>query len=324
MKFNWKDVKPRNILTILAEIATILSLLLAWVMYKDSQATTSTPLQPISPIMLAFVVVNAVMFLFLSFSIVRALLIHLNGKQYRLTRKFDAFSKSPSKYLTDMNRNKENAYKALIERTKKALKSLDDSLAFDEDVYYMLLFSLFFAADGPVNVVSILDDNEWIDSPEEDEFLRVNLSLVDKHIHLNRIFVVDNAEAAKTKLNTKSIQSFIESDHTYVHIFVVFRDKLSRNIINDIGSGFIEFYDFVVACDIFADNEIRGTLKTDIKEVERYNKLYMKLTEYYQPLNQEFAQLYFSTTSPTEKAAESFPELGQVNDTQAEQPSQTI
>ena len=30
-----------------------------------------------------------------------------------------------------------------------------------------------------------------------------------------------------------------------------------------------------------------------IKEVELYNKIYMQLTEFYQPLNQEFIQKYF-------------------------------
>jgi hypothetical protein len=195
-----------------------------------------------------------------------------------------------------MKREKESLYDGLLERTKKALKSLDDNLTFEEDIYYILLFSLFFAADGAINVVSILDENEWVDTPEEDEFLRVNLALAEKRIHLNRIFVVDSTEAVKTKLNTKSIQSFIEADHTYIHLFVVFRDKLSRNVINAIGSGFIEFYNFIVACDEFADNEIRGTLKTDSKQVEHYNKLYMKLTEYYQPLNQEFKQQYFGDT----------------------------
>ena len=93
-------------------------------------------------------------------------------------------------------------------------------------------------------------------------------------------------------INNKSIKSFIDADHTYVHLFVVFRNKLSRSLLNDIGSGFIEFYNFVVALDSFSDNEIRGKLEFENSGVDRYNKIYMKLCEFYTPLNQEFIQKY--------------------------------
>lgn len=260
-------------------------------MYKDSQ-NPSTPEQGINPILIVFIIVNTAMFIFLSVTIIRMLFSHIKETQHRLLKKFENFSNSTSTYLFNLKQKNEKEYLSLIERTKKAVKNLDDNKAFDEDIYYMLLYTLFHAADGSINVVSVLDDNEWVDTPEEDEFLRVNLALVEKKIHLNRIFVVDENEVA-SKLNNKSIQSFVEADHTYIHLFVVFRNKLSRSLINNIGSGFIEFYNFMVACDIFADNEIRGTLKTDLKEVELYNKIYMQLTEFYQPLNQDFIQKYF-------------------------------
>ena len=295
MRFNWDEIKPRNILTVLAEISTILSLVLAWFVYKESK-NSSSPTEKISPLWIVFVVINVIMFISLSIIIIRTILININGKQHQLVKKFNAFSNSTSTYLFNKKQTNNAEYQSLIERTKKALKALDDNKAFDEDIYYMLLYSLFFAADGNINVVSILDDNEWVDTPEEDEFLRVNLALAEQKVHLNRIFVVDENEVS-TKLNNKSIQSFIEADHTYIHLFVVFRNKLSRSLMNNIGSGFIEFYNFMVACDIFADNEIRGTLKTDSKEVELYNKIYMQLTEFYQPLNQEFIQKYFLNES---------------------------
>jgi hypothetical protein len=295
MRFNWREIKPRNILTVIAEITTILSLALAWVMYQDSKnPSLTTPAQGLSPVILVFVVANIAMFLFLSFTIVKTLVIHVNGKQYQLSRKLDAFlNKSASKYLNDKKRDNANSYASLIERTKKALKNMDENKAFDNDIYYMLLYSLFFDATGDIYVVSILDDKEWVDTPEENEFLRVNLALAEKRIHLHRIFVVDDLNAAKEKLNNKSIQSFLEADHTYIHLFVVYRNNLSRAVINDIGSGFIEFYNFMVACDIFSDKEIRGTLKTDSTEVKHYHKIYMQLNEFFEPLNQEFWHKYF-------------------------------
>ena len=66
MKTNLKSLGIRNYLTIGAEIATILSLVLAWVMYQDSQkaATGSdTNVPGLSPIIVFFVIANVVMFL---------------------------------------------------------------------------------------------------------------------------------------------------------------------------------------------------------------------------------------------------------------------
>lgn len=293
VKFKWKEMRLRDVLTVVAEIATILSLILAWVMYKEGQAANSSNAQAISssPLLIGFVVVNAMMSVFLFVTISKSLFIYFSGKQYQLKRKFEAYAESKSQYIFSLHSQSENEANALISRTRTAIRNLDDRRAFDEDIYYMILFSLFNSADGDINVVSILDDNEWVDTPEEDEFLRVNLALSEQKRHLNRIFVIDESEVS-TKLSNASIKSFLDADHSYIHLFVVFRNKLSRSIINDIGSGFIEFYRFVVACDIFADNEIRGTLVTDSAEVEHYNKIYMQLTEFYQPINQEFRDKY--------------------------------
>ena len=79
--------------------------------------------------------------------------------------------------MEDLTRKKADE---LFRKTKKSLKTLDERRDFDEDVYYLMLYSLFHDAEGTVNVVSILDDNEWVDTPEEDEFLRVILELVEK------------------------------------------------------------------------------------------------------------------------------------------------
>lgn len=302
MKTNIKTLGIRNYLTIGAEIATILSLVLAWVMYQDSQKAVTdsdTNVPGFSPIIVFFVIVNVVMFSFLTFTIAKSLFIHFRGKSYCLKKKFKDYVQSESDYVHALKREKRE--KDICNRTTKALASLNQRTTFDEDIYYMLLYSLFYDAEGDINVVSILDDNEWVDTPEEDEFLKLNLAVADKKVHLNRIFVVEEKDIA-TKLNTKSIQSFIEADHAYIHLFVVFKEKLSRSIINNIGSGFIEFYNFVVACDIFEDDEIRGTLGFEKDKVDFYHKTYMRLSEFYTPLNQEFVNKHLKTTISMESA----------------------
>lgn len=286
-------LKPKNILAIVAEICTIFSLISAWIFFFKEQEPPTESTSYVDPLLLFFVIVNSVMLVFLSTTIARGIVTYINGKKRRLLRKVNTYIDSDPIYLHQRRQCNCNEYEALIKRTKNASKKLDENKAFDEDVYYMLLYSLFFDAEETINVVSVLDDNEWVDTPEEDEFLRVNLKLSDKKVHLNRIFVVEENEIA-SKLCNKSIQSFIEADHSYIHLFVCLKNKLSRSVVNNIGSGFIEFYGFMVACDIFADNEIRGTIKADSAEVELYHKIYMQLTEYYQPLNQEFVQQHFS------------------------------
>jgi len=295
MKINWEKLKLRPIITISAEAATVLSLILTWIMFKqvgNAAPSTSSGVLFSNPLLIGIMVVNGLMFIFVSVTITRSVFVFISGKTYQLGKNFEVFIKSDSHYLLDMKKSDATAEGALITKTRKSIKTIDENKAFDQDVYYMLLYTLFHTADGNINVVSILDDSEWVDTPEEDEFLRVNLAVAGRRIHLNRIFIVKKSEV-KEKLDTKSIQSFIAADHTYIHLFVVFYDKLPRSIVNDIGSGFIDFHGFAIACDIFSDNEIRGFLKFEAKEVERYNRIYMRLNEYYQPLNDAFVRKYF-------------------------------
>ena len=286
MHFKWKSLKPRDLLTVGAEIATILTLILTWIMYKQAK-NSETKTLIINPILILIIVVNCLLLLFFTISLIRSVFTRFHQKSYILGKKFEEFIASEPKYLLDLRGRDKEAEQKLLEKTKKALKGLDDNKAFDQDVYYMLLYTLFQTAQKNINVVSILAENEWVDTPEEDEFLRINLSVSEHKVHLNRIFVV-NQKDVKEKLNTKSIKSFFAADRAYIHLFVVFVEKLTRNQINDIPSGFIVFDNFAVACDIFSDNEIRGTLKFDEKEIEFYNKTYMRLNEYFLPINKEF------------------------------------
>ena len=287
-----KTLDIKNGIAIGAEISTILTLILTWLMYQ--QSNNSAEGASISPVLLVvLLIVDVALILIFAGIIIRSLFIKTHKKPYQLEQKCKKYIESDSKYLSELSeKNKE----ILLGKMRKALKELDENKAFDQDVYYMLLYALFYSAQRNINIVSILDDNEWVDTPEEDEFLRVNLAVSERKVHLNRIFVVNRSDI-KDKLNTASIRSFIQADHAYIHLFVVLIESLARNQLNDIASGFIVFDDFAVACDIFSDNEIRGTLKFDDREIEFYNKTYMRLNEYLHPINKEFLELYFPDTN---------------------------
>lgn len=277
----------RNSITVAAEISAVLTLFLTWLMYRETQKSDNTPLL-VNTFLLVSVLISILSLSILVFISIRALIKRVKKKSHILDVKFAEYVKSDPMYLRSKSATEK---RELVNKTRKAIKNLDESKAFEQDVYYMILYTLFFGATDNINVVSILDDNEWVDTPEEDEFLSVNMAVIDRKVHLNRIFVVNKFDV-KSKLNTKSIQSFIEADHTYIHLFVVFLDDLPRNVINDIGSGYIDFAKFAVACDVFSDNEIRGYLKTDTVEIDRYYKNYMRLSEYYHPINKEFINEY--------------------------------
>ncbi len=287
MKGKNDESKFRNVITIGAEIAAILSLILNWLMYQNTKNIEGQSYE-VDTLVIVSLIVNIVLLILFSIVLIRLFVVNLKGKRHSLENMFKAYISSEPPYLRTKNSTEESV---LITKTKAAIKQIDESKAFDQDVYYMILYSLFHTAEGNINVVSILDDNEWVDTPEEDEFLRVNLAVSERKIHLNRIFVVNKSDV-KDKLDNNSISSFIAADHTYIHLFVVFREKLTRSLANDIGGGYIDFDKYAVACDVFSDTEIRGTLKFEAKEIERYYKNFMRLSEYYMPLNQEFIDKY--------------------------------
>lgn len=280
---NSERLSFRTVIAVAAEVSAVLTLMLTWWMYQESKKVENAS----TAVNTALVVTTTVSLLSLTILVlitIRTLLKKVKNKSHTLNSYFSQYVNSDPAYLRGKETKKK---KALLQKTKIAIKKLDESKAFEQDVYYMILYALFTGVTDTINVVSILDDNEWVDTPEEDEFLRVNLAVKERKIHINRIFAVYKSDVAR-KLNTKSIQSFIEEDRTYLHLFVVFFNDLPRNIVNDIGSGYIDFAKFAVACDVFSDNEIRGYLKTDAVEVDRYYKNFMKLTGYYHPLNKEF------------------------------------
>ena len=279
----------RNGIAIAAEISAVLTLILTWLMYRQAKNTSNT-LTMVNTFLIISVLISVLSLSILLIITIYTIIKKIKKKSHTLDIKFESYIKSDPQYMRIKSTKEQNL---LINKTRKAIKNLDESKAFEQDVYYMILYSLFWGAVDSINVVSILDDNEWVDTPEEDKFLRLNMAVIEKKVHLNRVFVVNKNEV-KTKLNTKSIQSFIEADRTYIHLFVVFLDDLPRNIINDIGSGYIDFSKFAVACDVFSDNEIRGFLKTDTIEIDRYYKNFMRLSEYYYPINNTFIKEYLS------------------------------
>lgn len=223
----------------------------------------------------------------------------LRALENHFIEKFDLYVDSNPEYLSNMLHEKR---KNLIEKTKEVLQNVNNYENLETDVYYMLLYTLFYTATENVWSASIMDDNEWVDNPEEDEYLKVNLNAVKRKIHLKRIFIISENEVNK-KLNVPPIKKFIDMENMYLHLFVVFKEKLPESILCDIGSGFVAFDKFAIACDVFFDNEIRGSIIFDKGNIERYNRIFMTLDNYIEPINKKFVEKYFRDEEKIEKSA---------------------
>lgn len=59
----------------------------------------------------------------------------------------------------------------------------------------------------------------------------------------------------------------------------------------------------VIICDVFFDNEIRGSIIFDKGNIERYNRIFMALDNYIQRINREFVKKYFLNEEKIEISA---------------------
>lgn len=193
--------------------------------------------------------------------------------EVQLRKKYNTYLKSEPEYLKEITDIEADSLK---KRTELAIKEAGMNRNFDDKVYYLLLFTLFYTAKKEIWSVSIMDDAEWINTKEENAYLKVNLNVNRQGVHLKRIFVVSKTNVAQ-KLNIFQIKQFIEKRSQYIHLFIVFKENLEEALLHDIGSGFIAFDDFTVACDVFWNNEIRGCLLFNEADIKRYKSIFMEM-----------------------------------------------
>lgn len=232
-------------------------------------------------VQLLYIVINCVMAAFLGGVVIVYGIKRRKRPEIQLRKKYNAYLESKPEYLQKITAAEADDLK---ERTEAAIKHAGRNRNFDDKVYYLLLYTLFYTAKKEIWSVSIMDDAEWVDTLEERIYLEANLNVHEQKIHLKRIFIVSRNDAGR-KLNVYQIRDFIQKKSQYIHLFIVFKEDLEDALLRDIGSGFIAFDDFTVACDVFWNNEIRGCLLFDEMDVKRYKKIFMEMDNYLVPLN---------------------------------------
>lgn len=259
-----------------AAVGTIIEVAVV-IFFKDS----------VDPLLLVLNVAFACIILGVSF---RNIYLREKSPEHRLRKMYDTYLESNPQYLQALTHGMAEQLKV---RTEAAIREAGQDHNFDPGVYYILLYTLFFNAKHDIWSVSVMDDGEWIDSPEEREYLRVNLHVTEQRVHLKRIFIVSQQDVRK-KLNVFQMKDFIEAQETsqYIHLYVVFKEDLDEALLHDIGSGFIAFDDFVVACDVFWNNEIRGCLFLGASDILRYKSIFMAMDTKSSPLDRNLWNEY--------------------------------
>ena len=195
-------------------------------------------------------------------------------------------------YLSELDNKKEKLIK--FESSIKDLIKDEKTSILDSDIYYLYLFSMLNGANRRIWATSIMGGEEWNESPEETEFLRLNIKASERKVLVERIFIVEK-DNIQNMLNIPAVITQIETRNDYLKTYIIVQEDLKEKkpeLLTDVGSGFLAFDDYAVASDVFADCEIRGKLFLDDGNILWYNRLFTNLRDFVKPLDEKFVEEY--------------------------------
>lgn len=195
-------------------------------------------------------------------------------------------------YLSGLDDKKEKLIN--FESSIKDIIKDEKTSILDSDIYYLYLFSMLNGANMRIWATSIMGAEEWNESPEEKEFLRLNIKASERKVLVERIFIVEK-DNIQNMLNTPAVIMQIEKRNDYLKTYIIIQEDLKEKkpeLLTDVGSGFLAFDDYAVASDVFADCEIRGRLFLDEGNISWYNRLFTNLRDFAMPLDKEVVEEY--------------------------------
>ena len=245
-----------------------------------------------------FIVLIATIILLIVFVIVFYVIIyhkHRISKANKIRTYFNKYVSNPgSNYIRN------NTTQDVLDRTAKSIDTLIKkgiTKPLESDVYYLYLYSLLNGAKKWIWATSIMGEEEWVNTAEEEEFVRLNLEAPNRKVLFERIFIIKQASIEKL-LKTDPVLKQIDKRNDYFKTYIVVEEELISNkphLLTDIGSGFLAFDDFAVAVDVFEDSFIRGTLALDSGSIDRYNRIFTNLRDFAHPLDRKFVSKFNCT-----------------------------
>ncbi len=170
------------------------------------------------------------------------------------------------------------------------LKGKHDSGYLESRLYYLYIFALLHGASKRVWAVSL--GGEWIDSPEEKEFLRMNFEVAKKHIEFERFFVISKSELPDL-LSSEPVLKQIDFRNSFFKTYIAFKedlDKVSHDLYRALGQGFLAFDDFAVADDRFQNDVARGYIFTDQDICRDFSLKFSQLRDFAYPFDKNFLE----------------------------------
>lgn len=179
-----------------------------------------------------------------------------------------------------------------MHQSLEALKEKNDSGYLESQLYYLYIFALLHGASKRVWAVSLGD--EWIDTPEEKEFLRMNFEVAKKKIEFERFFVVTKDQIPRL-LEAAPVKAQIDYRNTFFKTYIVLKedlDAVSPDLYRSLGQGFLAFDDFAVADDRFQYDIARGYIFTGQDICKDFSLKFSNLRDYAKPLDKNFVSEY--------------------------------
>lgn len=201
-------------------------------------------------------------------------------------------SKQGGPYLSGLDHKKEKLIK--FNSSIKDLIKNERTNKLDSDIYYLYLFSMLTGANKRIWATSIMGEKEWNESPEEKEFLRLNIAASKRKVLVERMFIVEK-DNIQNMLKTPAIITQTKERNDYLKTYIIIQEDLKKekfDLLTNVGSGFLAFDDYAVASDVFADREIRGVLFLDDGNISLYNRLFTNLRDFAKPLDKKFIEEY--------------------------------
>lgn len=194
----------------------------------------------------------------------------------------DDIRKLLSIYIAIVNPQLRSIKESILQRTIRELEQLNyeqRTPILDEPDFYKWLYTEFENARSTIHIVSMDEELEWTDTPEERKFYRINVETAQRGVELIRVFVFTQSRFEKARKNTAIYGHRKGSDTKLVGKYVN-RERFTRQApgaIEDASQGFIVIDQRMVIIDVFSeDGQARGYITFNPADVAKYEALYNK------------------------------------------------
>lgn len=127
---------------------------------------------------------------------------------------------------------------------------------------------------------SIMLEDEWTEEPLEMNFRVVNLEAANRGANIERIFIFSREKINEFK-NNKTLKIYMQNQNINM-LYVDYDEILEKapKLLEIVGSGWDGFNDEAIIADIENDENIRGYVSIDAKEIKEKYECFKKLKEY--------------------------------------------